>query len=59
MSEHLHEPLASVVERRPPPVRQSTLVRSDVAHTFEVFVRTIGVWWPTDPVSSGASTPAT
>lgn len=36
-----------------PPVRQSTLVRSDVAHTFEVFVRTIGTWWPRQPYSVG------
>jgi activator of Hsp90 ATPase-like protein len=36
-----------------PPVRQSTLVRSDVAHTFAVFVREIGVWWPRQPYSVG------
>ncbi|MCO1656707.1 SRPBCC domain-containing protein [Pseudonocardia humida] len=36
-----------------PPVRQSTLVRSDVQHTFEVFVREIGVWWPRQPYSAG------
>jgi hypothetical protein len=36
-----------------PPVRQSTLVRSDAAHTFEVFVRSIGVWWPRRPYSVG------
>ena len=36
-----------------PPVRQSTVVRSDVAHTFDVFVRTIGTWWPVDPFSAG------
>ncbi|GIH19772.1 SRPBCC domain-containing protein [Rugosimonospora africana] len=36
----------SVVPLRRPPVRQSTMVRSDVAHTFDVFVRTVGVWWP-------------
>ncbi len=36
-----------------PPVRQSTLVRSDVAHTFDVFVRTIGAWWPVRPLSVG------
>jgi uncharacterized protein YndB with AHSA1/START domain len=29
-----------------PLIRQSTLVRSDVDHTFEAFVRTIGTWWP-------------
>ena len=22
-------------------------------HTFEVFVRTIGIWWPVDPFSAG------
>ncbi|MEO3808557.1 SRPBCC domain-containing protein [Sphaerisporangium sp. B11E5] len=38
---------------RPPPVRQSTIVRSDVDHTFEVFVRTIGLWWPVRPFSAG------
>lgn len=36
----------NVVPLRRPPVRQSTMVRSDIAHTFDVFVRTIGVWWP-------------
>ncbi len=36
-----------------PPVRQSTLVRSDVAHTFGVFVRTIVAWWPVQPYSAG------
>ena len=36
-----------------PPVRQSTLVRSDVTHTFDVFVRTIGTWWPVRPFSRG------
>ncbi|MBO0713712.1 MAG: SRPBCC domain-containing protein [Acidimicrobiales bacterium] len=35
-----------------PPVRQATLVRSDVNHTFSTFVRTIGQWWPTVPYSS-------
>lgn len=38
---------------RRPPIRQATLVRSDVAHTFEVFVRDIGAWWPTRPFSLG------
>ncbi len=37
----------------PPPVRQSTIVRSDVDHTFEAFVRMIGAWWPVDPLSVG------
>jgi hypothetical protein len=36
-----------------PPIRQSTLVRSDREHTFEVFVRDIGAWWPTRPHSLG------
>lgn len=39
---------------QPPPVRQSTVVRSDVAHTFDTFVRTIGAWWPVQPYSAGA-----
>jgi hypothetical protein len=43
---------AATTARRPP-VRQSTVVRSDVRHTFEVFVRTIGTWWPADPFSAG------
>ena len=32
-----------VTALRRPPVRQSTLVRSDRRHTFDTFVRTIGV----------------
>jgi uncharacterized protein YndB with AHSA1/START domain len=36
-----------------PPVRQSVVVRSDVAHTFRTFVRTIGTWWPVQPFSAG------
>jgi hypothetical protein len=36
----------SVIPLRRPPVRQATVVRSDIGHTFDVFVRTIGVWWP-------------
>ena len=35
------------------PVRQSTIVRSDVDHTFEAFVRMIGAWWPTEMLSIG------
>jgi Activator of Hsp90 ATPase homolog 1-like protein len=35
-----------VTPLRRPPVRQATLVRSDVDHTFGVFVRTLGAWWP-------------
>ena len=29
------------------------MVRSDLGHTFEVFVRTIGTWWPVNPFSAG------
>jgi hypothetical protein len=36
-----------------PPIRQATLVRSDVEHTFTVFVREIGTWWPTPTISAG------
>ena len=53
MSEAAYDPLASVVRTPPPPVRQSTLVRSDLAHTFDTFVRAIGAWWPTNPYSAG------
>ena len=42
-----------VMALRRPPVRQSTLVRSDRRHTFDTFVRTIGVWWPVTPFSAG------
>lgn len=38
---------------RRPPVRQSVLVRAPLRHTFEVFVRTIGLWWPVQPFSAG------
>ena len=44
---------APVIPLRRPPVRQSTVVRSDREHTFGVFVRTIGVWWPVNPFSAG------
>ena len=44
---------ATVLPLRRPPVRQSVLVRSDRAHTFEVFVSTIGAWWPVVPYSAG------
>jgi len=44
---------ANVTPLRRPPVRQATVVRSDQRHTFEVFVRTIGVWWPVRPFSRG------
>jgi uncharacterized protein YndB with AHSA1/START domain len=36
-----------------PPIRQSTLVRSSLIHTFGTFVRTIGIWWPVRPFSAG------
>lgn len=36
-----------------PPVRQSTIVRSDIDHTFEAFVRMMGAWWPVEPLSVG------
>ncbi len=42
-----------VVSSQRPPVRCSTTVRSDREHTFDVFVRAIGVWWPADPFSAG------
>jgi len=44
---------AAVTARRRPPVRKATIVRSDVAHTFDTFVRSIGVWWPTETFSAG------
>jgi hypothetical protein len=47
------EPAPGVTELRRPPIRQSTLVRSNAAHTFDVFVRSIGSWWPVRPYSKG------
>ncbi len=44
---------AVVTPLRRPPVRQSVMVRAPLRHTFEVFVRTIGIWWPVQPFSSG------
>jgi uncharacterized protein YndB with AHSA1/START domain len=44
---------ADVLPLRRPPIRQSTLVRSGCAHTFDVFVRTIAQWWPLRPYSLG------
>ena len=38
---------------RRPPVRQSTVVCSDVRHTFGTFVSTIGAWWPVRAFSAG------
>jgi hypothetical protein len=29
------------------------VVRSDIDHTFDVFVRTLGTWWPVRPFSAG------
>ena len=43
----------AVTRLRRPPVRQTALVRSDLAHTFDTFVDTIGVWWPLKPFSAG------
>jgi hypothetical protein len=43
----------AVTPLRRPPVRQATLVRSDVGHTFDTFVRTMGIWWPVQPFSQG------
>jgi Activator of Hsp90 ATPase homolog 1-like protein len=48
------ERAASATQVGRPPIRQATTVRSDLAHTFDVFVRTIGDWWPTVPFSNGA-----
>jgi hypothetical protein len=44
---------ASITRLRRPPVRQATVVRSDIEHTFEVFVGALGAWWPVDPFSAG------
>lgn len=35
------------------PIREAVLVHSDLAHTFHVFVRDIGRWWPTGTHSIG------
>ena len=48
-----NRPAAQPAALRRPPVRQSTLVRSDIGHTFDTFVRTIGAWWPVQPFSAG------
>jgi uncharacterized protein YndB with AHSA1/START domain len=47
-------PADNVVEFRRPPVRQSTVVRCGAERAFEVFVTTIGQWWPLRPFSAGA-----
>ena len=44
---------ATVTALRRPPINVSTLVRSSRDHTFDMFVCTIGVWWPAQPASSG------
>ena len=44
---------AVVTPLRRPPVRQSVLVRAPLRHTFDTFVRTIGIWWPVQPFSAG------
>ena len=43
----------NVLDFRRPPVVQSTQVRSSLNHTFEIFIRDIGIWWPTQPFSYG------
>ena len=53
MTEQVADDAATVVPLRRPPVRQATLVRSDITHTFETFVSTIGTWWPLQPMSVG------
>lgn len=44
---------ATVLPLRRPPIRRSTVVGSDRAHTFEVFVSTMGTWWPVETFSAG------
>jgi len=36
-----------------PPIRQATMVRSNVEHTFEVFVDRLDQWWPLRTHSQG------
>jgi hypothetical protein len=45
--------MTEVSALRRPPVRQSVLVRSPRAHTFETFVTAMGTWWPVNPFSAG------
>ncbi|HLH82461.1 MAG TPA: SRPBCC domain-containing protein [Trebonia sp.] len=45
--------MTEVSALRRPPVRQSVLVRSPRAHTFETFVAKMGAWWPVNPFSAG------
>jgi uncharacterized protein YndB with AHSA1/START domain len=44
---------AVVTPLRRPPVRQAVMVRAPQRRTFEVFVSTIGAWWPVQPFSAG------
>jgi hypothetical protein len=53
MATHEQAPAGTVTALLRPPVRQSTMVRSDVGDTFDTFVRTIGVWWPVTPFPAG------
>jgi Activator of Hsp90 ATPase homolog 1-like protein len=48
-----YENAPTVTPLRRPAVHASTLVRSDVTHTFDAFVRTIGAWWPVNRASAG------
>jgi hypothetical protein len=43
----------TVTSMQRPPIRQSTMVRSSAAHTFDVFVRTLDQWWPLRTHSQG------
>lgn len=36
------------------PIQQATIVRRDRSHTYKVFVRSLGAWWPNQPFSFGA-----
>jgi hypothetical protein len=47
---HAAPPVATL---RRPPVRQSTVIRSELTHTFAAFVRTIDRWWPLASYSRG------
>lgn len=43
----------TVVPMQRPPIRRSTVVRSDVEHTFAVFVDRFDQWWPLRTHSQG------
>ncbi|MDG6106339.1 SRPBCC domain-containing protein [Dactylosporangium aurantiacum] len=47
------EPDKVVPLRGRAPIRQTIVIRSDIEHTFTVFTRDIGRWWPTQPFSLG------